>query len=173
MTGPPEEPNTSDEPAYGDEPLSFDEFLESFGRVEHDEDLVDLTGSGTDVEVPGDPQEQSLADMLSTWRHDVESQPIPKSIESIGENVSVHENANKLAAIGGRTAASGMIEHLLEQLGNDQAEAVGAAGEGSAEGDDVNRAFEEAKAAINAAYQNVLAAYAYVLDLGTHHGGSA
>jgi hypothetical protein len=167
------ESNTSDDPAYGVEPLSFDEFLESFGRVERDEDLVDMTGSGMDVEIPDNPEEQALSDMLSTWRTNVESKPMPKSIENIGENMSVHENANKLAAIGGRTASSGMVEQLLEQLGNDQAEAVAAAGVGSAEGDDVNRAFEEAKAQISAAYQNVLAAYQFVQELGTRHGGSA
>lgn len=87
--------------------------------------------------------------------------------------MSVHENANKLVAIGGRTASSGMIEQLLEQLTNDQAEAVTAAGIGSPEGDDVNRAFEEGKGAVNVAYQQVLVAYAFVETLGTRHGGSA
>lgn len=171
MTTDPPADETSD-----DEPLGFDDFLESLGHVEHDEDLIDLTGSGVDVEIHGDDAdaiEQRLADALAAWRTDVGSVPLPKALEQLGENVSVHENANKLAAIGGRTASSGMIQQLLEQLSNDQAEAVTAAGIGSPEGDDVSRAFEEAKGAINSAYQQVLAAYAYVEALGVRHGGSA
>lgn len=167
------EPNTSDEPAYGDdEPLDFDDFMESLGRVERDEDLVDMTGSGMDVEIPDDLAEQTLSDMLSGWRKDVGSKPMPKSLENLGENVSIQENAAKLRAIAGRTAVMGAVQQAIQQLNEDQAEAVGAADPAGASADaqEINGAFEAAKGALTDALGVVQAAYGAAGDVAGKHG---
>jgi hypothetical protein len=177
MSEPPDDDDVNDNVSDDDvEPMDFDEFIDSVAgsdHVDHDEDLLDLTGSGIDVQVPGDPNEQALADVLGAFRDWAKQVPPPSPNDMVGESVSVNENANKLAAIGGRTAASGMVQQLLGQMEGDQAEALAAAGSPSADADNINGAFEQAKESVNNTYQVILAAYALVLQTGQQHGGSA
>lgn len=153
--------------------MDFEELLDSLGSLERDDDLVEMTGpDGMHVEIPDDPRDQAVADMLDAWRHDVGSKPIPKSIEQIGENMSVAENAAKIRVIASKTQVMGMLQQALQDLNEDQAAAVGAADSsgGSADATQINGAFDMAKESITNAISAVQAAYGAAGDVAAKHG---
>lgn len=115
------------------------EFFATLGKVERDEQLVDLLGQGYDVNAPGD---QAVADMLGSWRDDIDSEPLEDLTKTTlrgqhssgaqmpantGGTMSFEDLAGQFAGLKSMTphTEAQTLDTALGQLGSAGAEILG------------------------------------------------
>lgn len=154
-----------------------DEFLNTLGQVEYDEQLVGLIGDGYNVNSPGD---QPVADLLSAWRDDIASEPTNVSKlpsgrtdkygnppTNTGGKVSISDDAAALRTI---TLPFGAIQQAQGEL--DAALELAAQLLGTASGlDEIQGAVQQAKTELDGGYSMVQQVENVLEQVAARHQG--
>lgn len=158
---------------------NVDEFLNTIGAVEHDEALISLLGEGYDLNVPSSDVDQDIADMLSTWRDEINREPIRDTATGrehpaggewpptlTGGNMSVEDKAGALRNI---PLPFAMIQQAMQELNNALNTAsmlLGSSGTGLGR---INAAVQNAKQQIDNAYEATHQVEATIGEVAAEH----
>ncbi len=157
----------------GEEEINdLDEFLNTIDDIERDDTLVDLLGQGYDVAASGD---QDVADMLGTWRDEIDTEPVRNLIEpalgghhSPGGTMSISDDAEALRAIGVPTGALQQALLDLDSVLEQASQLLGSNGAGLSI---IEQAVGQAKQAVSTAFEQVQAVTNALQDAANKHQG--
>lgn len=157
-----------------------DEFLHTIGPVERDEAILNILGEGYPLpNLPGPAVDQDIADMLGTWRDNVNSEPIrdtatgqehpmggPWPPTNTGGTVAISEDAARLRAI---PLPFGTIQQATQELDGVREQASAILGTDGSKIGEINGAIEQAKTALDGAYSMVQEVESKLGAAADHH----
>ncbi|RSN26517.1 hypothetical protein DMC63_01390 [Streptomyces sp. WAC 05977] len=142
-----------------------EEFLNTLDAVAHDEVLLSLLGEGRNLDVPGDVVDQQIANALSSWRGDVDREPMRD--EAIGQKhpaggewppattggtMSATDDAAALRSI---QLPNGLIQQAMTEIDEAANQARAILGESGTGIGEINAAAAQTKEQLDAGYSHL------------------